>query len=331
MSLHSLLRFRHCVSASVRLVCFDVEGGGDGSALDVLRQRGEPKWGGSNAVDSFKQGVVDERETVFEAREARDMDGPIDPRQDILYGLPDDTGENPREGIVPKLEYLRKQILPERFAEKFSGPERAKYDRVLRKISEAYMLQAVVNNGSENELINRFTSKMEALRNKLDNTRDLAMILDYVGAFFKWFVESKEWNLPGENPKLQVGPIKPSHKSRMRNQLGNLEKYYKARLEGMQDKWYNWGRYMEGAVTFFENVELPMHQEWYLNTAILKQWPPEQLAEEYSDFLRLAYTECLKPEYRRDQALVDAGEKNMRVGLTAWQAVLSGIMAATRD
>ena len=66
-------------------------------------------------------------------------------------------------------------------------------------------------------------------------------------------------------------------------------------------------------------VELPFYRELHINRAILGNTQPRKLAEDYSEFLKASYRECLEDSLdRKKQAAADSAEVSTRKSDANW-------------
>lgn len=271
----------------------------------------------SRAVEDYKKRLQDGTETPYEPEKVPDMDmkKPINPTPENLKYL---KGE---------LQKKFNETFPMRYASKFSSEVTEKYVRLLRDLPEGFLMKAVTENGSPEELLDEFERQITVIRTMADQNIGPAIIWQKIKEFIHWVFDVGEWEAEGDNPNLdnienpKNDTVKPRHKTSLANELKKLETYYRERLEDVHGHWYG-DSYDDDKVDFLEDEEIPFYREFFLNKAILDK-PPHtayKLAVDYSKFLRDSYRECIDDEYkRRNQEVADNTlEDNERQAKAEW-------------
>lgn len=275
----------------------------------MARPRQGPRWTGSTAIAAHFAREAAGTVSLREAHEARDVEGQINPTPENL------------DAIRIELRKIFAETFPTRYASRFRAEFMQKYDRILRDLPEGLMLQAITENGSEKELLKRFRYELGVLRDQASRDHALTEVGLALWRFFKWAVDTKTWDLAGENPHVKSDKIKPQHKAAIAAQMDKLEKLYKKRLEDEYGHWYG-DEYDSDQVEFLEKVELPFYRELYMNKTILQNQSPRVLAESYSEFLKKSYRECLEDRVKqRTQEAIDRTETLARSSNPAWTEI----------
>lgn len=286
----------------------------------------ETKWGDNPAVANYAQAL---------------QRGEHERHTDEIVSPSINPEERNLDRIRGKLRDVLTQKLPLRYASRFSGETTEKYKNIIRDIADAWLMRAITENGSENELVERFTRQVDVLTDKASRTNYLDETLNYLKDFLDWIKRDMTWDLQGENPYLKDTVVKPRHKTYLANDLRRIDDYYKNRLTAEYGHWYG-DKYDSEAVEFLEKVELPFYKEYAINKAIVyykKEYltrrhgsmPTEKaaardLARQYSDQVREMFTACIKdPDQRRQQKEKDKTESGGRLSDQAWLDIASSI------
>ncbi|MFA6521150.1 MAG: hypothetical protein WCT53_02075, partial [Candidatus Gracilibacteria bacterium] len=267
-------------------------------------------WGRSKVVDDYAADVKGGRASPDESKEI-DVKGPINPDAKNL------------DRIKRQMSEIFDREFPLRYAPKFDGEVVERYKSILRNLSEGMILRAITENGSEEEMLSRFSNKLAQIRDKAESSTVPGEVWNLIKDLFRWISgkETWEWSIEGENPHVQNSLIKPRHKTLMANSMSKLEAHYIARLEKTHGHFFG-NDYNSDMVGFLNETETPFYRELYLNRAILENKSPSVLAEHYSEYLKEALRHCIKdPVKRSAQASEDANETAKRITDAEWVAI----------
>lgn len=286
------------------------------------------KWGTSKAIENLKKRVTEGSETKDAPEKPREraQNISINPTPEILDGLPADDGSGPEHGIRKRLQYIFDKEFPRNWASHFSPAVLDDYKNLLHDLPEGMLMQAITENGSEEELIDRFEGRLREFRYQAEKTNVFEDFWELLKDLTKWVFNGKDWKLEGENPFVQKGPIKPRHKVGVIPELKKLEDYYKARLEEKHGHWYG-DNYNKDRVEFFEEMEADFYREYYLNLAIVEKRHPYDLVVNYSDFLKQRFRETLEDQADKNQQLID--DQNEKKGFE-WINIVKAIEAGCK-
>lgn len=296
-------------------------------AKDALNRQ-KIKWGTSKAIEDLKARLAtgEETDSAPEKRVERAQNVPINPTPEILDGLPEDDGSRPEHGIRKRLQYIFDKEFPRNWASHFSTTVLDDYKNLLRDLPEAMLLQAITENGSEEELLDRFETKIKDFRYKAEQTNIFEDFWEGLKELKQWIFNSEDWELEGQNPYIQKGPIKPRHKIAVIPELKKLEDYYRVRLEEKHGHWYG-DNYDGDRVKFFEEIEADFYREYYLNLAIVEKRQPYDLAVNYSEFLKTRFRETIEDPAEKIQQLAD--DQNEKKGFE-WINIVKAIEAGCK-
>lgn len=237
----------------------------------------------------------------------------------------DPSPENQRH-ILEALRAKFDKHMPLRYASRFSGDVAAQYENILKNLPEAYLLQAITENSTEKELLDRFEDALEDYQDICERTSIPSEIWNALKDLVAWVKNprAEEWKLRSENPGvMRLNTIvKPYHKTFLSNDLAALENYYRERLEETHGHWYG-DEFNSDRRDFLVDHELPFMRELFLNRAILQNKSVKDLANHYSEYLKTSFRNCIEdPQTQIEQAVADRDEVNTRPGDARWLNIL---------
>lgn len=218
------------------------------------------------------------------------------------------------------------EYMPLRYASRFSGEVVAQYENILKNLPEAYLLQAITENRTEKELLDRFEAALKDYQYICENTHIFTDIWKALKDLFGWTIKplTSHQKLKDENPDVMRlnTIIKPYHKTFLSEDLTALEAYYRERLEDTHGHWY--GNAFNGdRRDFLTDHEQPFMRELFLNRAILQNKSVKDLADHYSEYLKESFRNCIEdPQTQIEQAVADRDEVNARPGDGRWLNIL---------
>ena len=231
-------------------------------------------------------------------------------------------------GIRKKLQDIFDKEFPRSWASHFSPTVLDDYKNLLRDLPEGMLMQAITENGSEEEFVNRFESILRGVRYEAEKTNMFEDSWEILKGLTRWLFNSKDWKLQGENPHIQNGSIKPQDKMAVVPELVKLEDYYKMRFENEHGHWYG-DSYDGDKVDFFEETELSFYREYYLNSAIVKKQKPYDLVVNYSEFLKRRFRETLEDRADKNQQLI-ADTNEAKGKKYEWQNICKAVQEACK-